>query len=792
MYLKQFIIIIIEKKMQSTASSVFTSTLILGIFAVALTTTLGIFIFQNQGFHLAPVSISSIDDTIVLNVNVTNPSQLNLTVDIPSTINVVVLNPVTEVNVTVLNPVTVVSVDNFPPQEPVNITFPSQIDVNVLNSDLNVIVLNPVTSVTVDNLPAVQNVYVTNPTTQLNVTLDATSISINNFPSEYNVNVLNDLNVTVLNTNLSVNVLNPVTTVTVENLPAVQSVFVLNPTTQVNVSLDTSSISVNNFPTNQPVTVTNGPILNSQDQLLVSVANPTTAYENLMTESLQPVFQTDAIYGINTVQVFTEEIGTATVTASDSSFVINSGSTTSSYAMLQSRDRLKYKNGQGSRCVFSAAFTDTAADNSQFVGLSNAEDSVMFGYNASSVFGILYQERGNREVRLLTITGTPSASASVITVTLNSVVYYVAVTPVTASASIMRKQIVYAITKASFPSWQLQPIGETVYFVSTIAGSRSGTYSYADTGGSTGSFTQSLAGSDPTESFIPQTQWNMDTLNGLGPSRIVLYPSLFNVYMISLQSADSGGIRFFVGINGNVTQPVQFVNVHTIATTNSRTQSTFGNPSFPFMAILKNLGSASNSTLKISSFSGFTEGSRYYTGNTMALEYIQGTETGTTEQQAVYSNVYTIQNALFYGNRVSQAVVRLISISTACFATTGAGPYYPVRFAIFKSAGPVMPTFTPYSSTTGVAYPSFDVVSADTSILSIDTGVQKYTVDFNYNLIWTGSLASGTSGINVFADVFKQDITLQPGEYLTIAMYPYYLVGSTMAGTPGLTINIDY
>ena len=76
---------------------------------------------------------------------------------------------------------------------------------------------------------------------------------------------------------------------------------------------------------------------------------------------------------------------------------------------IQSRRRLRYRAGQGVVGRFAGYFTAGVANSIQVMGYGHAEDGFYFGYNGTS-FGILYSNRGVREVRTLTITTASTAT----------------------------------------------------------------------------------------------------------------------------------------------------------------------------------------------------------------------------------------------------------------------------------------------------------------------------------------------------------------------------------------------
>ena len=87
-----------------------------------------------------------------------------------------------------------------------------------------------------------------------------------------------------------------------------------------------------------------------EGHLEIAVHGPILPFGSMHAEKLTPVFQTDAVYGLNDGQVAYGSTGSGASTATDSAFVLSTGTTIYSQAYLQSRKRLRYRAGQGCRC----------------------------------------------------------------------------------------------------------------------------------------------------------------------------------------------------------------------------------------------------------------------------------------------------------------------------------------------------------------------------------------------------------------------------------------------------------
>ncbi len=156
----------------------------------------------------------------------------------------------------------------------------------------------------------------------------------------------------------------------------------------------------------------------AEGHLEVSIHDPRLPFGAIHTESLTPVFQADAVYGANAGQVLPTTSGSGGATASDSNFVVSTGTTIYSQGIIQSRKRLRYRAGQGIVGRFAGRFTNPVANSYQLAGFGHAEDGVYFGYGntndlSDTEFGILYVNRGVREVRTLTVTTGATSSGNV-------------------------------------------------------------------------------------------------------------------------------------------------------------------------------------------------------------------------------------------------------------------------------------------------------------------------------------------------------------------------------------------
>ena len=490
-----------------------------------------------------------------------------------------------------------------------------------------------------------------------------------------------------------------------------------------------------------------------EGHLEVAVHAPRLPFGSLHTENITPVFQCDGVYGINSGLVTTSTALNGTATTSNSSFSISTGTTQYAQAGIQSRKRLRYRPGQGVIGRFTATFSTPASQSYQVVGFGHSEDGVYFGYK-NTTFGILYNVRGVREVQTLTVTVGATVSSNV-TITLNDVAFTVPVT----NASNVQRTVYEIATYASYTGWKAEPRGATVVFVADAVGNKTGAFTFgAGTTNAAASFSETMAGVAATETFIPQSSWNGDRMDGTDESGYTLDPSKGNVYQIHIQYLGYGPVVFQVEIPGDGANNSEFATVHSMNFPNTLTATTFGNPSFPFTMAVYSAGSTTNLTVTVGSFAGFIEGHKMLHGNRFSY-FNQLTSVGANNYQAFF----TILNTRYYGSRTNQAVINLKTVSAALKHTS------PCIFYLIKNgtlAG--NPNFTQY---------------ATNSCSYVDTAATTVTFSTNDQLIWTGHLGDTGDIDHHFNSTELEELTLQPGEWVTLAAKsvtgsPSYATGS--------------
>lgn len=478
--------------------------------------------------------------------------------------------------------------------------------------------------------------------------------------------------------------------------------------------------------------------ITAEGHLEVALHGPRLPFGEIEVNSMRPVFQTDAVYGVNATETLVGTDGTSgSATAASNMFVCSSGGTAAGYyGTIQSRKRLRYRPGQGIVARFTMLFETGVANNVQALGVGTAESTLAFGYNGAA-FGILYSTGGVREIQTLTVT-VGSGGAESVTVKLNNVDTVVAVVAGNATS------VAYQLAMATYVGWTATQRGATVVFLSNNTGNKASTFSLASTGTTAGTFAETLAGVATTDNWIAQTDWNGDKLDGTGASGVTLIPERGNVAQIAIQYLGFGAITFQIEATPAGNNP-DFVTVHTLRLPNTLTGVSISQPSFPFLMTSYNTGTASASkAVRCASFAGFVAGNKYLNGPRMTYLNLSGI----TSSTSAYTPIFTIRNERVYKGRANQAVVQLLSVSGATKSTNGLTTFFLVRNATL-SAG--IPNFVEHSAS---------------SCTYTDSAATACTFATNEQIIWSTTTAESDS----FTFSFEDDITIQPGETVTLAV----------------------
>lgn len=464
----------------------------------------------------------------------------------------------------------------------------------------------------------------------------------------------------------------------------------------------------------------------------VSVSSPLSGFGELETISPEPTSQVAFIYTLNPLLVTTQTYGAgASVTLDNGEAVMVSGTATDGYARLISKKVAKYRAGQATMARWTARFPSGGfAGNRRMAGLYNVEAGYQFGYDGTT-FGILYTETATCEVQTLTIS-TKAGSATNVTVTLDG--GPAVVVPVTngANTSVTAAEIAAADYSQAAGGWDAAAVGNVVYFVRRTAGTAGASTFAPGTSGAVGAFAILTTGVNPTEQFIPQTVWNVDKMDGKGPSGQTIDPTKGNIFSVQFQYLGYGDAFFYV-VNSFTGRPQL---VHIVRNANTRTAVVLRNPNLYLMWESRNTGTGTSRETRGASGGAFVEGDVQFLGAqfgaTAAKSISAGAETP----------VLTLRGSTTYVDRRSSAQLQVDRFSVACDGTK------TVDFKVYKNGALTAPQFARVNATTSAA----DYDSAATAVTS---GTQIYAFS-------VGKTSNATESVTDLA------LFLQAGDTLTI------------------------
>lgn len=401
----------------------------------------------------------------------------------------------------------------------------------------------------------------------------------------------------------------------------------------------------------------------------------TTAFGELRTESLTPLTQISAQYGLLTnVLTVLDNAASGAVSIVDNKFTCDSGTATDGLSSILTLRQLAYRAGQGAMARFTALFEQGVAGNVQAAGLITAENSFTFGFE-QAVFGIIHSHGGQDELQELTLTVAASSGTAV--VTIDGTAYNVTMSgggTLTGDAFEIATSLQAQVPNYSFTSNEDQVVAQSVL------PEPQGSFSYSGPGSAAGAWVQLVGGVGSTRDFTPQTSWNQDIMSELNPL-------MGNVYQIQFQYLGFGAIDFFIEDSDSG----RFVLVHRIGFANNNTVPSVTNPTFRVGWVSLNVGNNTNIRVQGSSAGAFIEGVslRDTAPRSSNNEQIN---VGTT-----LTNVLSIRNRISFGGKVNRAEIfpQLISASSqtnkAAFFKIILNPTFgdPVVFSYLDKEGSI-------------------------------------------------------------------------------------------------------
>ena len=337
----------------------------------------------------------------------------------------------------------------------------------------------------------------------------------------------------------------------------------------------------------------------------VYIDGPAGVFGDVQTVVIQPQAQGDFVYGIQDTTFLTSSYAGGSVTVSSGVASISTGTGANGSSQVRLKRGLRYRPGQGAMVRFTATFdSNPVTDNVQRCGAGNAECGYYVGYSGTA-FGVFHVSTAQVEVRTLTL--TTGAATGDVTVTLDDTAVVV---PVVGGSSTTQTAYQLATfgdySQAGECGFTADAVGETVVFRANKPGTTStGTYSVAGSS-IAGTFDRTKAGTDATETFVAQSSFNVDRLDGTGASGMTIDPSKGNVFQVAYQYLGFGNANFSI----EDPETGKFIPFHRLKNANSRATPVLKNPNTSGVIEVYNTGNATGTpvVVKTASLACFIEG----------------------------------------------------------------------------------------------------------------------------------------------------------------------------------------
>lgn len=237
------------------------------------------------------------------------------------------------------------------------------------------------------------------------------------------------------------------------------------------------------------------------------------------------------------------------------------------------------------------------------------------------------------------------------------------------------------------------------------------------------------------DTFINRSNWNVDKMDGTGPSGIVLDYTLGNVYKIQYLRLEFGNINFYI----ESADTGQFILVHQIQYTNNNTVPSLTNPGLQLMAQV--LSDGGDISMKLSSMGLYVE------GNVDPFLGIRNTVNAISGFDATNASFITIRNDPVFSSITNQLMV----IPDELSMLVGSDSASDAIFSLYLN--PVLdgtPTFTQVNPNSCVSYSTEGFLIIDGSLIG------RFAL----------SPGSGTA-----INIRDYGIELSPGDILVIASF---------------------
>lgn len=350
------------------------------------------------------------------------------------------------------------------------------------------------------------------------------------------------------------------------------------------------------------------------NSLNVNLQNSKSAFGELMIVELTPLIQLKFPYDVftNSVNIY-NSLGASIKRDEYSNVLIKSGSELGSTAIMDTKDIVEYRSGEGVDMRFTVIYQNCGVGDA-YIGIGDDENGFFIGYY-NGEFGVLRKYNGLFEIRSIFFTRGCKKTGT-IKIGLNSPDEPITIL-LDKSEHMSPGEVARAVAETDFSSHGFRTVrsGGRVYFIGDKTGARDGNYGF-DAGvtgvqpSGTIAFTRDRAGKESNVQFIRQRDWNFDKGFGTGVLPNINY-SNGNLYRITYQWLGYGAITFYM--ESNIFG--EFIPLHQIKYTNQFNTPSVAQPSGRLTMVSSNKRLCSDeemndtgSIIQVSSLSAFIQG----------------------------------------------------------------------------------------------------------------------------------------------------------------------------------------
>jgi len=497
---------------------------------------------------------------------------------------------------------------------------------------------------------------------------------------------------------------------------------------------------------------TNRQRLNSNNNVQYEVQMQADQYGNIFNEGatarsafgeaiavpVTPVFQLDGLYDLDPQQFETFQAG-GTAGTSDTLMRVTTGTGQFGYGVLRSRRAVRYRPGQGAVARFTAKFTQGVAGYTQRAGFFTQEQAVQVGFNGTE-FGVLRENGGKAHIENLTITAPAGANADIIiTYPTQGASTSTETIAVLIGDTVQEVAQKIALAFAGNPFYIVETYDDKVCFLARSVGAKGSAFNYdAGTTQTTATSVNVQVGVAHTSLWTPQADFNFDTLDGNGPSKVTIDPTKLNVFQINFRWLGAGEIRYAIEnpINGDM---IYFHHEHY---SNRNEDVHIDNPSLKIGYVAASLGgTGTDVVVEGGSMMGAIEG--VITTTKFPTATFRESDTNLTAD--TWHHVLTVSNNLVFRGKINTREILLKNINSA-FSGTG-----PVTVALLLNATGLATTRE------FVSLNEYSSVSSSNTTSVVTLGDQR--------LMYIFDVEAGGSGSQVLEDL---RIAIPPSNQLSV------------------------